>query len=214
MDELRQMIFDGRLAPGSNHFEQDLADQLHMSRTPIREAALTLEAQGLVAIEPRRGVKILGLSVADMADIYDVLSALEALAAERVARRIANGSLSKSSLAILREATDQMHRSLAREDREGWAIADEVFHSELVRLSGNGHLEDTVARTTDQVRRARLMTLHLRPLPHASTEDHTLVLDSIEAGDVKKAHDLHLAHRQSAKEMMVELLTRMGAHRV
>ncbi len=214
VEELREMIFTGHLPPGSNHFEQDLAEQLGMSRTPVREAALTLEAQGLVAIEPRRGVKVLGLSVGDMADIYDVLSALEALAAERVAGRIKSGDLPPEALAILRESIDQMHRALGREDRAAWATADEVFHSELVRLAGNNHLEDTVARTTDQVRRARTMTLHLRPLPTASTEDHTAVLHAIERGDGEAAHSRHLAHRQDAKAMMVDLLTRIGAHRV
>lgn len=208
------MIFNGRLPPGSNHFEQDLAEQLGMSRTPVREAALTLEAQGLVAIEPRRGVKVLGLSVSEMSDIYDVLSALEALAAKRVAQRVKSGDLGTAQLAILRESTDQMKRALGREDREGWATADEVYHSELVRLAENLHLEDTVARTMDQVRRARLMTLHLRPLPHASTKDHLDVLNAIEAGDAEQAHNRHLAHRQAARDMMVELLTRMGAHHV
>ena len=206
------MIFNGQLPPGSNHFEQDLAGKLGMSRTPVREAALTLEAQGLVAIEPRRGVKILGLSVEDMSDIYDVLSALEALAAKRTALRLKEGHVSIANLAILRESTEQMQRALARSDREGWATADEVFHSELVRLAGNSHLEDTVARTMDQVRRARLMTLHLRPLPHASTEDHTAVLAAIENGDADRAHDLHLAHRHAARDMMVDLLRNIGTH--
>lgn len=207
---LREMIFDGRLQPGSNHFEQDLADRLGMSRTPLREAALTLEAQGLVEVIPRRGVRIKDLSPARMAEIYDVLSVLESHAVERVAHRVAEGELDVAALAILRESIDQMHRALERDDRAQWALADDVFHSELVRLSGNSHLEDTVARTVDQVRRARILTLHLRPIPTSSTKDHTTVLEAISKGDGARAHREHLAHRQAAKTMLVKLLVQIG----
>ncbi len=212
--ELRELIFSGRLAPGSNHFEQDLADKLGMSRTPVREAALMLEAQGLVQIQPRRGVRINGLSVDEMADIYDVLGVLEALAAERVADKIRTGALSGTSLGLLRESTAQMRRALDRGDRDSWATADEMFHTELVRLAGNTHLEEAVTRTLDQVRRARMMTLHLRDLPVASTDDHAAVLTAIEAGDGQKARDVHAAHRRDAKDVMVDLLRRMGTHQI
>lgn len=212
--ELRRLIFSGELAPGSNHFEQDLADRLDMSRTPVREAALLLESQGLVEIQPRRGVRIQGLSVEEMADIYDVLGALESLAAERVADRIASGELSAAKLALLRESTAQMRRSLDRGDRETWATADEMFHNELVRLADNRHLENIVVRTLDQVRRARAMTLHIRPLPTASTDDHEAVLDAIEKGDGARARDLHAAHRRGARDVMVDLLRRMGTHQI
>lgn len=214
VNELRRLIFSGQLSPGSNHFEQDLADRLGMSRTPVREAALLLESQGLVEIQPRRGIRVQGLSVDEMADIYDVLGVLESLAAERVAGRISDGILSAAELVLLRESTAQMQRALAREDREAWAMADEVFHTELVRLADNSHLENTVVRTLDQVRRARMMTLHLRPLPTRSTRDHEAVLEAISAGDGHRARDLHAAHRRHARDVMVELLGRMGGSQI
>ena len=80
-ERLRDLIFDGDLAAGTDHLETELADRLGLSRTPIREALVALEAQGLVDIRPRKGVRIRPVSPSDMAEIYDILTELEALAA-------------------------------------------------------------------------------------------------------------------------------------
>jgi len=77
---LRALVFSGDLAAGSDHLESELADRLGLSRTPVREALLVLESQGLVDIRPRKGVRIRHVSPKDMAEIYDVLTELESLA--------------------------------------------------------------------------------------------------------------------------------------
>ena len=82
---LRAKIFAGDLAAGSDHLESELAELLEMSRTPVREAVLTLEGQGLLEMRPRKGVRILPLSPGDMAEIYDVLTQLESHVTERAA---------------------------------------------------------------------------------------------------------------------------------
>ncbi len=210
VDALRELIFTGALPPGSNHLETDLATQLGMSRTPIHEAALLLEAQGLLKIQPRRGLHILGLSVDDMREIYDILTELESLAAARAAQ----AGHSEAALRRLSESITLMERAVQREDRQAWAMADEVFHRELVRLSGNRHLEEMVSRVLDQVRRARNLTLHLRPLPAASTADHRKLVEAIGRGDAESARRCHCAHRTRARDVMTELLGRIGKHQV
>jgi DNA-binding GntR family transcriptional regulator len=87
INELRHLIFTGALPAGSDHLESELAERLGMSRTPVREAALTLDGQGLLEMRPRKGVRILPVSVEDMGEIYDVLTELESLAAEQAAKR-------------------------------------------------------------------------------------------------------------------------------
>ena len=74
LSALREMIFSGQLAPGSDHLETELAEQLGMSRTPVREAALMLQAQGLVDVRPRRGIRERTVSAQDKRDIYDILT--------------------------------------------------------------------------------------------------------------------------------------------
>jgi DNA-binding GntR family transcriptional regulator len=210
IDELRDLIFSGELGAGSDHLESELADRLGMSRTPIREAALTLESQGLLELRPRKGVRILPLSPEDMREIYDVLTELESLAAERAARQ----KYSKAELRALAAAIADMDTALKAEDREAWAEADQRFHTELVRLGGNTRIMAITTMMSDQVRRARAVTLFMRPLPTKSNDDHRGVYMAIANGDPAAARKLHRAHREQAGTMIVDLLERHRLHRL
>lgn len=202
VQEMRALIFSGELAAGSDHLETELADRLGMSRTPVREAALLLESQGLLEMRPRKGVRILPVSVEDMREIYDVLTELESLAAERAAE----AGYSTFELAPLETAIGDMDRAIAAEDLEAWAEADDRFHQELVRLGGNTRIATIVAMMSDQVRRAKASTLFIRPLPVQSNEDHRAVYQAILAGDPATARRIHRAHRQQAREILTTLL--------
>jgi len=202
VDRLRDLIFTGELAAGSDHLESELAVQLGLSRTPVREALLVLEAQGLVDVRPRKGVRIRPVSPKDMAEIYDVLTELESLAA----RRAAEAGHSAVALAPLARSIDAMDHALATENREDWAKADDQFHTELVRLGQNARIATIVQMMADQVRRARQVTLHMRAAPLQSNQDHRRVFDAIAAGAPDKAAQLHRAHRDAAKATLIALL--------
>lgn len=210
MEELRQLIFSGELAGGSNHLESELALRLNMSRTPIREAALALEAQGLLEMRPRKGVRILAISPDDMREIYEVLTALESVAASRAA----NAGYKEDELAGLARAIDDMDDALENDDRRSWADADDRFHSELVRLGGNARIQNVVAMMADQVRRARTMTLFMRDKPHKSNQDHRQVLNAIREGQADVAYRIHHAHRTQAQSTLLELLDRHQLHSI
>ncbi|MEP1934410.1 MAG: GntR family transcriptional regulator [Roseibium sp.] len=202
MEQIRQLIFDGELAAGSDHLESELADRLGMSRTPVREATLMLAQQGLLDIRPRKGVRIATLSLKDMAEIYSVLTELESLAAEEAASK----SYGDDDLADLKYSIEAMDRALSEDDREAWAIADDAFHKELVRLGGNTRVQSIVSMMSNQVRRARAMTLYIRPVPLKSNEDHRAVFNAIQEGDAKQARERHRSHRQQAREVLIALL--------
>jgi len=210
VDELRRLIFRGELAAGSDHLESELAERLGMSRTPVREAVLTLEAQGLLEVRPRRGVRIMPVSADDMREIYDVLTELESLAAAKAA----GAGYGLDDLAALSATIQAMDDALAVEDREAWAEADDRFHAELVRLGGNSRIQSMVAMLADQVRRARAVTLYMRPLPLRSNEDHRGVLDAIRRGDAPAARRIHRAHRADAREVITSLLERHRLHQL
>lgn len=202
IQELRERIFSGELSAGSDHLESELASLLKMSRTPVREAVLTLESQGLLELRPRKGVRILPLSPDDMAEIYDVLTELEGLATEQAAL----AEYDEQDLALLAGAINDMDKAIAASDLDAWADADDRFHAELVRLGRNSRIETIVGMMSDQVRRARMTTLFMRPLPTKSNEDHRKVYDAIRDGDARKARDTHREHRQHAKSIIVGLL--------
>ncbi len=209
-DQIKQLIFSGELLADSNYLETELADRLGMSRTPVRQATLMLEAQGLLEVQPRKGVRINSISIKDMEDIYEILTELECLAA----RRAAQADLKKTDLKLLLDAINAMETALASEDREAWAMADEAFHTELVRLGGNRRIESMVSNVNDQVRRARAFTLNMRPLPTKSNKDHKKLYTSILKGNAEAAHDTHRKHRKNASELLISLLKNAGMKRV
>lgn len=206
VDELRSLIFSGELAAGSDHLETELAERLGMSRTPVRDATLILASQGLLEVRPRKGVRISSLSAKDMHEIYEVLTELESLSAARAASH----NHSAEELKTLAKSVSEMEAALLQENRQAWAVADEAFHTELVRLGGNSRIAAIVEKFNDQVRRARTMTLQIRPMPHQSSKDHRALLDAIAKGDAEAAQKIHWAHRNSARTTMTDLLAQLG----
>ncbi len=203
---LRRLILDNELPPGRRMFEQEVADFLHMSRTPVREALIRLAEEGLVDVRPRHGMTVLPISPADMHEIYDVLTSLEGGAAEL----LAEAGLGAPDLARLRACVDAMDSALAAKDRRAWALADETFHRTLVELTGNRRLVQLVEGMWDQTHRARLATLAARPLPTTSNQDHRDLVDAIAAGDPDRARSIHVRHRRKARDLLVKLLTDLG----
>jgi DNA-binding GntR family transcriptional regulator len=206
IQQLREMIISNKLLPGSNHLEAELAELLGMSRTPVREAAVVLEGQGLVEVKPRRGIRILPISPADLEEVYAILTELESLSAWQVARR----GIAPDDLDDLRDYVEEMEDALDTGDRVRWANAEDMFHRKLASLSGNKRLESIVATYSDQVHRARMLTLHIRPAPHASNADHRALVAAIETGDAEKAREIHRRHRTQGKEQMIALIASHG----
>lgn len=200
------MILDNRLAPGSSHLETELASLLGMSRTPVREAALVLQARGLVEVKPRHGIRILPLAPEDMAEIYDILTELECLAVEKAAQ----ANLSSDKFAAADRAIAEMDHALEADDLGAWARADAAFHAELVRLGGNSRIAAIVRTYSDQVHRARKFTLTLRPRPVQSNDDHRRVLEAMKSGDWKTARKAHREHRITAKHTLVDIIEQHG----
>lgn len=207
---LRQRILDNEFAPGTQILEQRLADQIGISRTPVREALIQLQQDGLVEIVPRHGVRILPLSPDDMREIYAILTNLEPMAAEDLARR----KPSLAAMAPLVEACDAMEAAVESGDRDAWAEADEKFHLALLDLCGNRRLAGIVMTMWDQAHRARMFTLKLRPLPVESTREHRAALEAILAGDATRARDIYRAHRARGGRELISLIERYGLNRL
>ncbi len=205
-EQLKRLILDGTLPAGAQMLEQEAAARLSMSRTPVREAMVRLRQEGMVEIRPRHGMRVLPVSARDMAEIYEVLTALEGTAAETVARK----GIAARPLAALRAAVADMGKALTAGDLVRWAEADERFHTQLVQLSGNTRLIQMVGQLWDQAHRARMLTLKLRPTPTNSVLEHAALVDAIAAGDPLEARRIHEEHRRRAGTMLVELLERLG----
>jgi len=205
--ELRRRILDNEMPPNAQYLEQELADALGMSRTPVREALIRLSEERLVEVRPRHGARVLPVSVDDKREIYEVMTELEALAA----RKLAECGLSSKKIRLLDQAVEDMDTSLGAGDLHAWARSDEVFHALLVDLTGNSRLSQVVATFRDQAHRARMQTLRLRPRPIDSNRDHAAVVAAIRKRDGETAASTHRRHRQKAGTMLLRLLARCGS---
>jgi DNA-binding GntR family transcriptional regulator len=202
--EIRRRILDNRWAPGHQALEQALALELGMSRTPVREALIRLANEGLVEVVPRHGMRVLPVSPSDMQEIYEILTSLEAMAAELVARR----APAAAELAPLEKASRDMDKALKKDDLDAWAEADERYHRHLIELCGNRKLAAIVYNYWDRAHRARMFTLRLRPKPVDSTREHLAVVEAIRRGDAVAARELHRAHRERGSRELTEILSR------
>lgn len=203
-DKIRRRILDNVWPPGHRALEQEVALALGMSRTPVREAMVRLQAEGLVEVVPRHGMRVLQVSPTDMREIYEVLTALECMAAELLARR----RPSDAELEPLVQATLAMDRALAVDDLDAWARADEQFHAQLLELAGNQHLQATVMNHWDRAHRARMFTLRLRPKPVNSTREHMALVERLRAGDAEGAARENRAHRERASRELLAIFER------
>ncbi|MCE7029459.1 GntR family transcriptional regulator [Jiella avicenniae] len=202
---LKKEIMTSGIPAGLQATEQEFADRFGVSRTPMREALLRLSAEGLVELIPRRGARILSLSVEDMREVYDILIALEPEAAARVAA----STVSEEALSGLEDATKRMEEALEKDDLDAWASADTDFHEQLLRLCGNARMQRIIRTLLDQSHRARSITLRLRSKPHQSTQEHREIIECIRRGDLETTRRTFREHRVRAADELMAILENM-----
>lgn len=134
-DVVRAAILGGRLPPGARIVEADIARQMSISRSPVREAVRKLEQEGLVEYVPRHGTIVVGLSRDDVADAYQLRAHLEGYGARLAATRA-----SAANIARLLELVERMRACGVAEDLDGLVAADVEFHREVCRASGSPRL--------------------------------------------------------------------------
>lgn len=208
-ERLKTEILSGELPPGFQAPEPDIASRLGMSRTPVREALIRLEADGLVDLVPRRGAKVLPVSRQDICEIYQILSALEALAAEIACRNVQPDLLGE-----LDELLDRSDAALADGDIEAWAVLDDRFHRLVAKASGNLRLEAEINAFLDQVYRANTVLLRLNKAPASNAADHRALCEVIRGKDAEAAAGIARHHRLNGLGKMKDLLKSCGLSQV
>ena len=206
--QLKEEILENRMPPGFQALEQDLALRMNMSRTPIREALIRLQEEGLVEVIPRRGMRVLPLSPSDMREIYEVLACIESEAAAMIAKRKPN----RKELGGLERATADMEKALEKDDLDAWARADTRYHRELVRLCNNERLANIANTLMDQAHRVRMFTLRLREKPVRSTQEHRDQVQAFLEGHPDKVRDIYREHREHAAVELMSILQQFNLH--
>jgi DNA-binding GntR family transcriptional regulator len=191
--EIQDRILYRVWGDGHQVLEQELAAELGVSRTPVREALVRLQRDGLIKVIPRHGMRVLPLSPTDVREIYQILSSLESLAVVLAAAR----RPAAKEFEALERANRKMKTSHEASDFKAWTQADEAFHYHLVELSGNRILTDVHENFWSRAQRARLTMLSLISPPARSTQEHALLLEAIRHGDgalARERLEAHLEH--------------------
>jgi DNA-binding GntR family transcriptional regulator len=152
LNQLRDMIIEGQLAPGARINEGQVGAALGVSRTPLREAIKTLASEGLVEIVPARGAIVRRFSEANIREILEVLKALEQTAALRLCRE---GS--DADIASIVKLHDEMMRLYMARNRLPYFKLNQSIHSAIVKGSGNGVLMETHAQLQARIKRIRFI---------------------------------------------------------
>ena len=205
---LKTAIRENVYPPGHQAAEPEIAEQLGMSRTPVHEAIIRLQEEGLVQVLPRRGVLICPISADDIREIYDVMIAVEGVAAARLAEL--PKPRAEAITDELEQATAAMELALASDDLPAWAAADERFHQLLTDRCGNRRLARIAGTVMDQAHRSRLYTLRLRPKPLESATEHKAITDALRRADPHSAEAAARAHRSKARDALLPLLEQYG----
>lgn len=207
--QLRERIFDGELTPGTFLDEVRLAEQLKISRTPLREALKVLTAEGLVRHEPRRGCFVNEVTEHDLDEIFPVLALLEGRCAFEAARKA-----SDADIAVL----DDLHQKLARYAKakriNEYYATNFAIHESIIALAGNRWLAGVIGDLRKIVKLSRLQQLHAPGRLEQSFSEHLAVFAALKARDPEGADAAMRTHltrqRDALRALAREQRTRLA----
>jgi DNA-binding GntR family transcriptional regulator len=204
-DFVKNQIMTLRYKPGQDLTDSQVAQDLNISRTPVREAFHRLENEGLLINEsPRRGWRVYTLSLEDIHEIFDIKEVIEGLIARQAAR--CDDAARQDAL------SDAMKRMLvAREtdDLDQWLSADVALHNAIFSMVNNDRAYRIVTNLNDQWHRVRIGFVAMQGRMTRSTDEHKGIVDAILAGDGEVAEQRMRHHLNAVREELVRLLVNL-----
>ncbi|MGY8681152.1 GntR family transcriptional regulator [Bradyrhizobium sp. UFLA05-153] len=198
-----EAITDRTLQPGQRIRQNELADKLGVSRQPVSHALHLLHRQGLVADSGRRGFEVTQLDPTRIRQLYEVRSAIDALAARLAAERIASDAAGRERLAAALRAGRAINRKTSLNEL---IALDVEFHRAIYHLAGNPVIEETIAPQWPHMRRSMATVLSELDYRESAWAEHATIAGHILAGEAKAAERAALAHAQTAGRMTEERL--------
>ena len=177
-ERIRALIFDGQIVPGTFIDENALTEQWQISRTPLREALKVLAAEGLVELVPRRGCRVIEITETDADELFPIMALLEGRCALEATRQ-----MSDADLRTLQHLHDELERTAAAQDIDGYYQANHVFHSFVQRVANNRWLDRVTADLRKFVRMLRGRQLVLPGRIDASINEHRVLIAAMLARD-------------------------------
>lgn len=198
-EELKLLILTGKISPGMRLMEEELAEDMGVSRTPIREAIRKLEKEGLITIEPRRGAYVSQISTKDMVEILEVRQNMEGLAAELAAQRMTDEDKEK-----LREIAKNYESAVAAGDMAEMIRCDTAFHHIIVEATQNRILIQMVEQLQEMVLRFRYIYYDNFKRAEQMLTEHQAIYEAIADGDTEVARESANIHIDRLKSLILE----------
>ncbi len=201
-DTIRNAIINGDLKPGQRLMEVQLAQEMGVSRTPVRESIRKLELEGLVKMVARKGAYVTPLTIEDLEESMAVRRVLEGLAAELAAQNV-----TPEGVEALKKANQEFIDGLMEDDAQKVIQGDIHFHTALYRLSGNQKLYHITNQLREQMQRIRVEYVHRIDEKDHLIGQHEAIIEMVEKGRGEEAFKVAEEHIKLAERDMVDLLS-------
>jgi len=198
---LRQMLVESRIPPGAKLNERELAEVLHVSRTPLREAIKMLAAEGLVELLPNRGAIAVELDEADILNTFEVMAGLEGMSGELAAQRITD-----AELAEIRAMHFEMMAAWTRRDLSNYYRLNSQIHEAINRAAKNPVLTDTYRQVNARLQALRFRSNQDEEKWKRAVKEHEKMVEALAARDAAAMRQVLMDHLRHKREVVVEQL--------
>ena len=198
---LRTMLVEGRIEPGAKLNERVLCEQLHVSRTPLREAIKLLAVEGLVDLLPNRGAVAVKLTEADVMHSFEVLAGLEAMSGELAAVRASDAERTE-----IRAMHFEMMAAFARRDLSAYYRLNAAIHTAINTAARNPVLSATYARINARVQSLRFRTNQNEQKWQLAMKEHEQMVHALDARDAPALRALLIQHLLHKRDTVLALL--------
>jgi DNA-binding GntR family transcriptional regulator len=199
-DELKRRILNDDYPPGSFLAERRLAQQLGMSKTPVKAALVRLELEGFVCVSPQQGIVVREFSVQEIADLYEIRTALESYTLRMIAGRV-----SDPQIARLRANLEALKRIAGSGDVASAVVLDAEFHVLFTRFLGNHEFLRVMEHLRQKMHRVITKVFYLNPARiDTSYEEHKAIVELVIAGNGSRAAKLIESHLEKGKQLILE----------
>lgn len=200
-EQLRADMISCKLAPGAELREAELAARFDMSKSPVRDALMRLESEGLVITLPRQGYRVAPVSLTDVLDMFHLRAALERACMERIVLQASDEQL--------RELDAFRHFDASAWDG-GFIAFNRAFHRRIAELGGNARMRDQLLDLIDLLERAVQVSVASMKQgdPQVLVNEHVEIIDALQARAVKKAQRLAEQHIVAAGKRVSSAISR------
>ena len=201
-EQLRTEILNCKLQPGADIREAELASRFEVSKSPVRDALMHLERQGLVITMPRQGYRVSPISLSDVQDMFHLRTVLERACLERIVANASDEDL---------RSLDPFRHFEPGAWAGGFLAYNRAFHRSLAEMAGNARMRDHLGDLIEQMDRAVLVSLNnvKQGSPASLVEEHCRIIDALQERKLKRAEKLAAKHTAAAAKRVNHAISRM-----